>query len=96
MEKSIYEIQKEAVTIDHNSILLITNPSFELVKLAYQSYISKIINGSNIKLNGEMMIIFANYESDILKQRMMSKKKNLKNYTFKHLYFVVRYIGYVF
>ena len=34
-EKSIYEIQKEAVTIDHNSILLITNPSFELVKLAY-------------------------------------------------------------
>ena len=40
-----YEIQKEAVTIDHNSILLITNPSFELVKLAYQSYISKIING---------------------------------------------------
>ena len=75
MEKSIYEIQKEAVTIDHNSILLITNPSFELVKLAYQSYISKIINGSNIKLNGKMMIIFANYESDILKQKMMNKKR---------------------
>ena len=75
MEKSIYEIQKEAVTIDHNSILLITNPSFELVKLAYQSYISKIINGSNIKLNGKMMIIFANYESDILKQRMLNKKR---------------------
>ena len=75
MEKSIYEIQKEAVTIDHNSILLISNPSFELVKLAYQSYISKIINGSNIKLNGEMMIIFANYESHILKQKMMNKKR---------------------
>ena len=75
MEKSIYEIQKEAVTIDHNSILLITNPSFELVKLAYQSYISKIINGSNIKLNSKMMIIFANYESDILKQKMMNKKR---------------------
>ena len=50
-EKSIYEIQKEAVTIDHNSILLIKEPSLELVKLAYQSYISKIINGSPIKLN---------------------------------------------
>ena len=75
MEKSIYEIQKEAVTIDHNSILLISNPSFELVKLAYQSYMSKIINGLNIKLNGEMMIIFANYESDILKQKMMNKRK---------------------
>ena len=75
MEKSIYEIQKEAVTIDHNSILLITNPSFELVKLAYQSYMSKIINGLNIKLNGKMMIIFANYESHILKQKMMNKKR---------------------
>ena len=75
MEKSIYEIQKEAVTIDHNSILLITEPSDELVKLAYQSYMSKIINGLNIKLNGEMMIIFANYESHILKQKMMNKKR---------------------
>ena len=73
--KSIYEIQKEAVTIDHNSILLITNPSFELVKLAYQSYISKIINGSNIKLNSKMMIIFANYESNVLKQKMSNKRK---------------------
>ena len=74
-EKSIYEIQKEAVTINHNSILLITNPSFELVKLAYQSYISKIINGSNIKLNGRMLIIFSNYESSILKQKMLNKRK---------------------
>ena len=74
-EKSIYEIQKEAVTIDHNSILLISEPSDELVKLAYQSYISKIINGSNIKLNGKMMIIFANYESNILKQKMLNKRK---------------------
>ena len=75
MEKSIYEIQKEAVTIDHNSILLITNPSDELVKLAYQSYMSKIISGLPIKLNSKMMIIFANYESNVLKQKMMSKKR---------------------
>ena len=75
MEKSIYEIQKEAVTIDHNSILLITNPSFELVKLAYQSYISKIINGLPIKLNGKMMVLFGNYESNILKQKMLNKRK---------------------
>ena len=80
-EKSIYEIQKEAVTIDHNSILLISNPSFELVDLAYKSYISKIINGSNIKLNGEMMIIFANYESHILKQKMMNKKRKYCEFT---------------
>ena len=80
MEKSIYEIQKEAVTIDHNSILLIKEPSLELVKLAYQSYISKIINGSNIKLNGKMMIIFGNYESNILKQRMMSKKRKYSDF----------------
>ena len=71
----LYQLHKEAVTIDHNSILLIKEPSDELVKLAYQSYISKIINGSNIKLNGEMMIIFANYESNVLKQKMMSKKR---------------------
>ena len=73
-EKSIYEIQKEAVTIDHNSILLISNPSDELVKLAYQSYMSKIINGSNIKLNGKMMVLFGNYESNILKQKMNKRK----------------------
>ena len=80
MEKSIYEIQKEAVTIDHNSILLITEPSDELVKLAYQSYMSKIINGLNIKLNGKMMIIFTNYESDILKQKMMNKKRKYSDF----------------
>ena len=57
-EKSIYEIQKEAVTIDHNSILLIKEPSDELIKLAYQFYMSKIINGSPIKLNGKMMFLF--------------------------------------
>ena len=81
MEKSIYEIQKEAVTIDHNSILLITNPSLELVKLAYQSYISKIISGLPIKLNGEMMIIFANYESNLLKQKIISKKRKYSEFT---------------
>ena len=74
-EKSIYEIQKEAVTIDHNSILLISEPSDELVKLAYQSYISKIVNGSPIKLNGKMMVLFSNYSSNILKQKMMNKRK---------------------
>ena len=75
MEKSIYEIQKEAVTIDHNSILLISEPSDELVKLAYQSYISKIVNGSPIKLNGKMMVLFSNYSSNIFKQKMMNKRK---------------------
>ena len=71
----MYQLHKEAVTIDHNSILLIKEPSDELVKLAYQSYISKIISGLPIKLNGKMMIIFSVFESNILKQRMMSKKR---------------------
>ena len=74
-EKSIYEIQKEAVIIDHNSILLITNPSFELVDLAYKSYMSKIISGLPIKLNGKMLVLFSNYESNILKQKMLNKRK---------------------
>ena len=71
----MYQLHKEAVTIDHNSILLIKEPSLELVKLAYQSYMSKIINGSPIKLNGRMLILFGNYESNILKQKMMNKRK---------------------
>ena len=71
----MYQLHKEAVTIDHNSILLIKEPSLELVKLAYQSYISKIINGSNIKLNGKMMILFSVFESNLLKQKMLNKRK---------------------
>ena len=69
MEKfNNYEIKTEAVTIDYNSILLITDPSFELVDLAYKSYMSKIIGGLPIKLNSKMLVLFANYESDILKK----------------------------
>ena len=41
----MYQMQKQAVIIDHNTILLITDPSDELVKLAHQSYMSKIISG---------------------------------------------------
>ena len=74
----MYQLHKEAVTIDHNSILLIKEPSLELVKLAYQSYMSKIISGLPIKLNSKMMIIFANYESNVLKQKMISKKRKLE------------------
>ena len=79
--KSIYEIQKEAVTIDHNSILLITNPSFELVKLSYQSYMSKIISGLPIKLNGKMMVLFSVFESNLLKQKIISKKRKYCEFT---------------
>ena len=71
----MYQLHRQAVIIDHNSILLITNPSDELVKLAYQSYMSKIVGGSSIKLNGRMLMLFENYESNILKQKMMNKRK---------------------
>ena len=75
MEKSIYEIQKEAVTINHDSLLLITDPSLELIELSYQSYMSKIISGLPIKLNSRMILIFANYEANILKQKILNKRK---------------------
>ena len=70
----MYQMQKQAVIIDHNTILLITDPSDELVKLAYQSYMSKIISGLPIKLNSRMLILFTNYESNILKQKMNKQK----------------------
>jgi hypothetical protein len=75
MEKSIYEIQKEAVIINHDSLLLITDPSLELIELAYRSYMSKIIGGLPLKLSSRMLILFANYESNILKQKMLNKRK---------------------
>ena len=75
IEKSIYEIQKEAVIINHDSLLLITDPSLELIELSYRSYMSKIINGLPIKLNSRMILIFANYEASVLKQRMINKRK---------------------
>jgi hypothetical protein len=75
MEKSIYEIQKEAVIINHDSLLLITDPSLELIELSYRSYMSKIISGLPIKLNSRMILIFANYEANVLKQKMLNKRK---------------------
>ena len=75
IEKSIYEIQKEAVIINHDSLLLITDPSLELIELSYRSYMSKIINGLPIKLNSRMILIFANYEANVLKQKMLNKRK---------------------
>ena len=71
----MYQLHRQAVIIYHNSILLIINPSDELVELAYKSYMSKIISGLPIKLNGKMMVLFGNYESNILKQKMMNKRK---------------------
>ena len=80
MEKSIYELQKEAVIINHDSLLLITDPSLELIELSYRSYMSKIIAGIPIKLNSRMLILFTNYEANVLKQKMMSKKRTYDDF----------------
>jgi hypothetical protein len=41
----------------------------------FRSYMSKIISGLPIKLNSRMILIFTNYEANVLKQKMMSKRK---------------------
>lgn len=62
--------------IDHNNLLLITDPSNELLDLSFRSYNSKIISGlPNKPLHSKMLILFAKYESNLLKQRMINKRK---------------------
>ena len=82
MEKSIYEIQKEAVIIDVNNLLLIKDPSDELIHLAFSCDAMKYIGGvPQRKLNDNMLILKIKYESNLLKQRMMSKKRKYCEFT---------------
>ena len=66
MEKSTYEMQREAVIIDCNNLSLITDPSEEM----------KIIGGAHRrKLNSKTIILKCHYEANLLKQRMINKRK---------------------
>ena len=68
MEKSIYELQKEAVIVDVNNLLLIKDPSDELIPLGFSCDTMKFINGvPQRKLSGNMLILKIKYESNLLK-----------------------------
>jgi hypothetical protein len=82
MEKSIYELQKEAVIIDVNNLLQIKDPSDELIHLGFSCDTMKFINGvPQRKLSGNMLILKIKYESNLLKQKMMSKKRKYYDFT---------------
>ena len=82
MEKSIYELQKEAVIVDVNNLLLIKDPSDELIHLGFSCDTMKFINGvPQRKLSGNMLILKIKYESNLLKQKMMSKKRKYYDFT---------------
>jgi hypothetical protein len=72
----LYQLQKQAVLLDCNNLLLINEPSDEILSIAFMSHFSKVVNGENVKpLNSNTLILKIKYESNLLKQRMMSKRK---------------------
>ena len=76
MENLTYEMQREAVIIDCNNLSLITDPSEELINLAFSCEEMKVIGGTTRrKLNGKTIILKCHYEANLLKQRMMNKRK---------------------
>ena len=67
----MYQLQKEAVIIDVNNLLLIQNPSDALIHLAFSCDAMKFINGvPQKKLTGYMLILKIKYETNLLKQKM--------------------------
>ena len=72
----MYQMHRQAVIIDVNNLLLIKNPSDELIHLGFSCDAMKYIGGvSQTKLTGNMLILKIKYESNLLKQRMMNKRK---------------------
>jgi len=72
----IYQLQRQAVIIDVNNLLLIKDPSDELIHLAFSCDAMKFLAGvPQKKLTGNMLILKIKYESNLLKQRMMNKRK---------------------
>ena len=67
----MYQLQKQAVIIDVNNLLLIKDPSDELIHLGFSCDAMKFINGvPQKKLTGDMLILKIKYETNLLKQRM--------------------------
>ena len=70
----MYKMKRQAVIIDVNNLLFIKNPCDELIHLGFFSCDAmKFIGGvPQRKLTGNMLILKIKYESNLLKQRMMS------------------------
>ena len=78
----MYQLQRQAVIIDVNNLLLIKEPSDELIHLAFSCDTMKFINGvPQKKLTGDKLILKIKYESNLLKQRIMSKKRKYCEFT---------------
>ena len=79
----MYQLQRQAVIIDVNNLLLIKDPSDELIHLAFSCDAMKFINGvPQKKLTGNMLILKIKYETNLLKQRMsVSKKRKYYEFT---------------
>jgi hypothetical protein len=79
----LYQLQKEAILLDANNLLLINDPSDELLGIAFRSHYSKVINGEYVMpLNGNTFILKIKYESNILKERMMNKRNFINSINF--------------
>jgi hypothetical protein len=78
----MYQLQKQAVIIDVNNLLLIKDPSDELIHLAFSCDAMKFLGGvTQRKLTGNMLILKIKYESNLLKQRIMNKKRKYYEFT---------------
>ena len=78
----MYQLHRQAVIIDVNNLLLIKDPSDELIHLAFSCDAMKYIGGvPQKKLNGDMLILKIKYETNLLKQRMISEKRKYCEFT---------------
>lgn len=75
-DNEMYQMQRQAVIIDVNNLLLIKDPSDELIHLGFSCDTMKFLGGApQTKLTGNMLILKIKFESNLLKQRMMNKRK---------------------
>ena len=78
----MYQMQRQAVIIDVNNLLLIKDPSDELIHLGFSCDTMKFLGGApQTKLTGNMLILKIKYESNLLKQKMISKKRKYCEFT---------------
>ncbi len=63
---ALYQLQKQAVQLDANNLLLINDPSDELLGMAFMSHFSKVINGENVLYDRQCAKYLDEYISKIL------------------------------
>ena len=78
----MYQMQRQAVIIDVNNLLLIKDPSDELIHLGFSCDAMKYIGGvPQTKLTGNMLTLKIKFETNLVKQRMISKKRKYYEFT---------------